>query len=114
MTADQQSQSPSTSEGMGRFERFLSVWVALAIIAGVLLGQFVPAVPETLSRYEVAQVSIPVAILIWAMIHPMMIGVDFASLRHVGDRPKGLAITLTVNWLIKPFSMAALALLFFQ
>lgn len=88
--------------------------MALAIAGGVLLGRLLPDGIGTLAALEVAHVNVPVAILIWAMIHPMMIGVDFASLRHVGDRPKGLAITLTVNWLIKPFSMAALALLFFQ
>ncbi|MGM0694575.1 MAG: ACR3 family arsenite efflux transporter [Pseudomonadota bacterium] len=112
MSADQESQSPSTSEGMGLFERFLSVWVALAIVAGVLLGQFVPAVPETLSRYEVAQVSIPVAILIWAMIFPMMAQIDFTAVLGVRRQPKGLVITTTVNWLIKPFTMFAIAWFF--
>ncbi|MBF8223295.1 ACR3 family arsenite efflux transporter [Halomonas sp. 328] len=106
------SHAPSTAEGMGRFERFLSVWVALAIVAGVLLGQFAPAVPETLSRFEVAQVSIPVAVLIWAMIFPMMAQIDFAAVLGVRRQPKGLVITTTVNWLIKPFSMFAIAWFF--
>ncbi|MGM0912897.1 MAG: ACR3 family arsenite efflux transporter [Pseudomonadota bacterium] len=112
MTAHQESQSPSTSKGMGLFERFLSVWVALAIVAGVLLGQFAPAVPETLSRFEYAQVSIPVAILIWAMIFPMMAQIDFSAVLGVRRQPKGLIITTTVNWLIKPFTMFAIAWFF--
>tara|TARA_R110001583_G_scaffold193022_1_gene360401 strand:+ start:5845 stop:6867 length:1023 start_codon:yes stop_codon:yes gene_type:complete len=97
---------------MGRFERYLSVWVAMAIVAGVLLGQFAPAVPETLSRFEVAQVSIPVAILIWAMIFPMMAQIDFTAVLGVRRQPKGLVITTTVNWLIKPFTMFAIAWFF--
>ncbi len=112
MTANQDTQAPSATEGMGRFERYLSVWVALAIVAGVLLGQFAPAVPETLSRFEVAQVSIPVAILIWAMIFPMMAQIDFAAVLGVRRQPKGLIITTTVNWLIKPFTMFAIAWFF--
>ncbi|RUO19255.1 arsenical-resistance protein [Aliidiomarina haloalkalitolerans] len=99
---------------MGIFERFLSIWVALAIVAGVLIGQFAPSVPETLSRFEYAQVSIPVAILIWAMIFPMMLQIDFASIKGVRRQPKGLVITTTVNWLIKPFTMFAVAWFFFM
>ncbi|MGE4535339.1 ACR3 family arsenite efflux transporter [Halomonas sp.] len=112
MTAHQASEAPSTTEVMGLFERFLSVWVALAIVAGVLLGQFAPAVPETLSRFEYAQVSIPVAILIWAMIFPMMAQIDFAAVLGVRRQPKGLVITTSVNWLIKPFTMFAIAWFF--
>ncbi|WP_416137312.1 ACR3 family arsenite efflux transporter [Halomonas sp. HK25] len=112
MTTQQDSQAPSVSEGMGLFERFLSLWVALAIVAGILLGQFAPAVPETLSRFEYAQVSIPVAILIWAMIFPMMLQIDFTSILGVRRQPKGLVITTTVNWLIKPFTMFAIAWFF--
>ncbi|WP_254277199.1 ACR3 family arsenite efflux transporter [Halomonas sp. 3H] len=112
MTVSQESQTPSTTEGMGRFERFLSVWVALAIVAGVLLGQFAPAVPETLSRFEYAQVSIPVAILIWAMIFPMMAQIDFSAVLGVRRQPRGLIITTSVNWLIKPFTMFAIAWFF--
>ena len=113
MTTPESPQSPSTSEGMGLFERFLTLWVALAIVAGVLIGQFAPAIPETLSRFEVAQVSIPVAVLIWAMIFPMMVQVDFTSVLGVRRQPKGLIITTTVNWLIKPFTMFAIAWFFF-
>ena len=112
MTTTQESQAPSVSEGMGLFERFLSLWVALAIVAGILLGQFAPAVPEALSRFEYAQVSIPVAILIWAMIFPMMLQIDFTSILGVRRQPKGLIITTSVNWLIKPFSMFAIAWFF--
>jgi len=99
---------------MGFFERYLTVWVALAILAGVALGQLAPAVPEALSRFEYAQVSIPVAILIWAMIFPMMAQVDFSAVRGVGKQPKGLVITTSVNWLIKPFSMFVIAWFFFM
>ncbi|MDZ7852412.1 MAG: ACR3 family arsenite efflux transporter [Halomonas sp.] len=112
MTTQQESQAPSVSEGMGLFERFLSLWVALAIVAGILLGQFAPAVPDALSRFEYAQVSIPVAILIWAMIFPMMVQIDFTSILGVRRQPKGLVITTTVNWLIKPFTMFAIAWFF--
>ncbi|TVO62295.1 arsenical-resistance protein, partial [Spiribacter vilamensis] len=83
---------------MGLFERYLSVWVALAIVTGIAVGQFAPVVPELLSRFEYAQVSIPVAILIWAMIFPMMVQVDFDSIAGVRRQPKGLIITTTVNW----------------
>ena len=99
---------------MGRFERGLSLWVALAIAGGVALGHLWPESFAVLAGMEIARINVPVAVLIWAMIYPMMISVDFASLRHIGDRPKGLAITLTVNWLIKPFSMAAIAIIFLQ
>ncbi|MBW6390181.1 ACR3 family arsenite efflux transporter [Billgrantia antri] len=112
MTAHQASEAPITTEGMGLFERYLSVWVALAIVVGVLLGQFAPAVPETLSRFEYAKVSIPVAVLIWAMIFPMMAQIDFSAVLGVRRQPKGLVITTTVNWLIKPFTMFAIAWFF--
>ncbi|MBB3229456.1 ACR3 family arsenite efflux pump ArsB [Halomonas stenophila] len=96
---------------MGLFERYLSLWVAMAILAGVLPGQFVPVVPETLSRFELAQVSIPVTLLIcWAMIFPMMAQIDFSAVLGVRRQPRGLVITTTVNWLIKPFTMFASAL----
>jgi arsenite transporter len=99
---------------MGIFERLLSLWVALAILAGVGLGLVAPSVFETVSRLEWAQVNFVVAALIWLMIYPMMLKVDPACLRDVGSRPKGLALTLVVNWLIKPFTMAALGVLFFK
>ncbi|AYF35558.1 arsenical-resistance protein [Vreelandella alkaliphila] len=109
-----QSNTSPTSADMGLFERYLSVWVAIAIVTGIALGQFAPAVPEVLSRFEYAQVSIPIAVLIWAMIFPMMAQIDFSAIAGVRRQPKGLTITTTVNWLIKPFTMFALAWLFFM
>ena len=104
--------APSVSEGLGLFGRYLSIWVALAIVAGVALGQWLPAVPEALARFEYANVSIPVAVLIWAMIFPMMLKIDLAAVLEVRRQPKGLVVTTTINWLIKPFSMFAIAYLF--
>ena len=100
--------------GIGFFEKWLSVWVASCIAAGIGLGHVAPAVFEVLASWEYASVNLVVAVLIWAMVYPMMVNVDFASLRHIGDRPKGLVVTLVVNWLIKPFTMAALGVLFFE
>jgi len=99
---------------MNLFERYLSVWVGLCILAGVLLGAWIPGSFEWIASLEYAQVNLVVAVFIWVMIYPMMVNVDFASLKDVGKKPKGLCITLVVNWLIKPFSMAALGILFFQ
>jgi ACR3 family arsenite transporter len=99
---------------LGLFERWLSLWVALAIAAGLALGSLVPGLFSALAAAEIARVNLVVAVLIWAMVFPMMVGVDFAALRHIGDRPKGLAVTLAVNWLVKPFTMAGLGLLFFN
>jgi ACR3 family arsenite transporter len=101
-------------KAMSAFERYLSLWVALSIGAGVFLGELFPGVFEALAAFEYANVNFAVALLIWAMVYPMMINVDFKSLRHVGARPKGLIITLVVNWLVKPFTMAALGVLFFR
>ncbi|KPA21789.1 Sodium Bile acid symporter family protein [Shimia sp. SK013] len=100
--------------GLGTFERLLSLWVAIAIGAGLLLGSVFPSVFEGLAGFEMASVNLPVAILIWAMVYPMMIGIDFGALSDVGRKPKGLVITVVVNWLIKPFTMAALGVLFFE
>lgn len=100
--------------GLGTFERWLSLWVALAIATGLMLGNLFPGVFAVLASLEVASVNLPVAVLIWAMVYPMMVSVDFGALRQVGDRPKGLVVTLIVNWLIKPFTMAALGVLFFE
>ena len=99
---------------MGLFERYLSLWVALCIAAGIGLGLAFPDLFALLARAEIAKVNLVVAVLIWVMIYPMMVQVDFASLRHIGERPKGLVITLAVNWLIKPFTMAGLGVLFFE
>mgnify|MGYP001206149573 FL=1 len=99
---------------MGIFERYLSVWVGLCIVAGVGLGVLAPELFAMAARAQIAQVNVIVAILIWVMIYPMMIQIDFGALRKAGDRPKGLALTLVINWLIKPFTMAALGWLFFR
>ena len=99
---------------MGLFERYLSLWVALCIASGVILGVAIPELFEAIAAIEYARVNLVVAVFIWVMIYPMMVNVDFASLKDVGKKPKGLCITLVVNWLIKPFSMAALAVLFFD
>lgn len=100
--------------GLGMFERLLSLWVALAIVAGLVLGSIFPIVFQLLAAIELASVNLPVAVLIWAMVYPMMVGVDFGAVRQIGARPKGIIITLVVNWLIKPFTMAALGVLFFE
>ena len=99
--------------GIGFFERYLTVWVTLCIIVGIAVGQLLPIVPETLGKWEYANVSIPIAVLIWLMIYPMMLKVDFQSVKNVGKRPKGILITCITNWLIKPFTMFGIAWLFF-
>tara|TARA_R110000822_G_scaffold59736_27_gene149104 strand:- start:18896 stop:19969 length:1074 start_codon:yes stop_codon:yes gene_type:complete len=99
---------------MGLFERYLSLWVALCIAVGVVLGNVIPGTFAFIAGLEFAHVNLVVAVLIWIMIYPMMVQVDFASIKDVGKRPKGLILTLVVNWLIKPFSMAALGWLFFK
>ncbi|MFY0663134.1 MAG: ACR3 family arsenite efflux transporter [Natronospirillum sp.] len=96
------------------FERYLSVWVALAIVFGLVLGQVAPALVGTLASLEYGSVNFVIAVLIWLMVYPMMVSVDFSSLARVHERPKGIIITLAVNWLIKPFTMAALGVLFFD
>jgi len=102
------------NDGIGFFERWLSLWVAASIIVGLLAGSQFPGVFEIIAGWEYAKVNFLVAVLIWAMVFPMMVNVDFASLKHIGDRPKGLILTVVVNWLVKPFTMAALGVLFFQ
>lgn len=99
---------------MGVFERYLSVWVAAAIAIGVALGVIFPPLFELIAKAEVAHVNIVVALFIWVMIYPMMVQVDFSTIKEVGKNPKGLMLTLIINWLIKPFSMAALGWLFFE
>jgi ACR3 family arsenite transporter len=97
---------------MSTFERYLTVWVALCIIAGVALGHFIPGVFSTIGTAEIASVNIPVAILIWLMIIPMLVKIDFAALGKVREHWRGIGVTLFINWAVKPFSMAALGLLF--
>lgn len=99
---------------MGFFERYLSVWVGLCIVAGVGLGYTMPGVFASIAALEYAHVNLVVAVLIWLMIYPMMVQIDFASIKNVGKKPKGLILTLVVNWLIKPFTMALLGWLFFK
>src|SRR5690348_17164342 len=102
---------------MNAFERYLSAWVALCMIACVVLGKTAPALTAALRRLEFgsgSHINVPIALLIWLMIYPMMLKIDFASVVRVGQRPKGLIVTLVVNWLIKPFSMAFFGWLFFR
>ncbi|WP_417216927.1 ACR3 family arsenite efflux transporter [Alcanivorax sp.] len=96
------------------FERYLSVWVALAIVAGVTLGVAMPGVFEAVAGFEYAHVNLAVAVFIWVMVYPMMIQIDFTAIKKVGQNPRGLLLTLVINWLIKPFTMAALGWLFFK
>ena len=95
------------------FQRYLTVWVIMCMVIGILIGKFLPQIPDFLNRFEYAKVSIPMAILIWLMIYPMMMKVDFQSIKNVGKNPKGLFVTWITNWLIKPFTMYAIASLFF-
>jgi ACR3 family arsenite transporter len=99
---------------MGMFERYLSVWVGLCIAVGVGSGVVMPGLFESIAAIEYASVNLLVAVFIWVMIYPMMVNVDFSSIKDVRQKPKGLCITLVVNWLIKPFTMAALGILFFE
>jgi len=98
---------------MSFFDKYLTLWVALCMVAGVLIGKFLPGIPAFLGKFEYANVSIPIAVLIWVMIWPMMMKVDFTSIKNVGKNPKGLYVTWVVNWLIKPFTMYAIAAFFF-
>ncbi|KUJ77335.1 ACR3 family arsenite efflux transporter [Ruegeria profundi] len=99
---------------MSIFERYLTVWIALAMIGGVLIGLAAPGLVQLVASAEVASVNLVVAVLIWAMVYPMMVGVDFGAVAGVARQPKGLIVTLVVNWLIKPFTMAFLAVVFFN
>lgn len=99
---------------MGLFERYLSVWVGISIVVGVILGSIIPEFFALVANLEYAHVNIVVAVLIWLMVYPIMIQIDFSSIKDVGKKPKGLALTLVINWLIKPFTMAALGWLFFK
>ena len=105
--------SGENNSGISSFQRYLTVWVFLCMVVGVLLGHFIPELPALLNKFEYARISIPMAVLIWIMIYPMMLKVDFQSIRNVGKNPKGLFVTWIVNWLIKPFTMYGIASLFF-
>ncbi|MDK2808374.1 MAG: arsenite transporter [Clostridiales bacterium] len=105
--------STRENQGIGFFEKYLSIWVVLCMVAGVLIGKFLPAIPQFLGKFEYANVSIPIAVLIWIMIYPMMLKVDFQSVKDVGKNPKGLFLTWVANWLVKPFTMFAIASFFF-
>lgn len=102
-----------TKEGIGFFEKYLTVWVIACMAIGILLGIYIPQIPTVLEKLQYANVSIPIAILIWIMIYPMMLKVDFESIKYVGRNPKGLILTWVINWLIKPFTMFAIASFFF-
>lgn len=111
------AQPVKTSGGLGTFERYLSVWVALCMVAGVVIGKILPAAVAGVRGIEFgkgSQINAPIAVLIWLMITPMMMKVDFSSVRNVGKRPAGLLVTLFINWVVKPFSMALLAWAFFR
>lgn len=95
------------------FQKYLTVWVILCMVIGVLIGKYLPIIPNFLNRFEYAKVSIPMALLIWLMIYPMMMKVDFQSIKDVGKNPKGLFVTWATNWLIKPFTMYGIASVFF-
>lgn len=99
-------------KGLGFFEKYLTIWVTLCIITGVLIGVYLPQIPQTLDKFTYAQVSIPVAILIWLMIYPMMLKIDFTSIKNATKQKKGLAVTCCTNWLIKPFTMYAISYFF--
>lgn len=99
--------------GISFFQRYLTAWVILCMVLGILTGKYLPGIPEFLNRFEYARVSIPMAVLIWLMIYPMMMKVDFQSIRNVGKNPRGLFVTWVINWLIKPFTMYGIASLFF-
>lgn len=100
------------SKAMNTFQRYLSVWVLLCMAIGVLIGHYVPIVPVTLGMFQISGISIPIAVLIWVMIYPMMMKVDFQSIKQIGKNPKGLLVTWVTNWLIKPFTMYGIAYLF--
>ena len=110
MTAENKKEG----KGLGFFERYLTVWVALCIIVGILIGQFIPIIPQTLNKFEYYNVSIPVAVLIWLMIYPMMLKIDFTSIVSATKKPKGLIVTCVTNWLIKPFTMYLIAAFFLK
>ena len=105
--------SEKKAEGIGFFQKYLTLWVAICMALGILIGKFSPQIPAFFGKFEYANVSIPIVILIWVMIYPMMMKVDFQSVKNVSKNPKGLFVTWIVNWLIKPFTMYGIASLFF-
>lgn len=102
----------NTREGISVFQRYLTVWVFLCMVAELVIGKFLPVIPKYLNELNIAGISVPIAVLIWVMIYPMMMKVDFQSIQQVGKNPKGLLITWIVNWLIKPFTMYGIAYVF--
>lgn len=112
--AQHEKSVQKSDDVLGFFGRYLTIWVGLCILLGVAIGQFLPIVPQTLSKFEYAQVSIPVAILIWLMIYPMMLKVDFSSIVAATKKPRGLVVTCATNWLIKPFTMYLIAAFFLK
>src|SRR5260370_42609179 len=112
MTSVTEISRRSAAPALGTFERYLTVWVALCIIAGIVLGRLLPAPFQALGRMTVAEVNIPVAVLIWLMIVPMLLKVDFGALHRVADQCRGIAVTVGINWLVKPFGIALLGWLF--
>ena len=108
MTSVTDTSRRRAAPALGTFERYLSLWVALCILAGIVLGRLLPAPFQMLGRMTVAEVNIPVAVLIWLMIVPMLIKVDFGALHRVTEQWRGIAVTVGINWLVKPFSMAIL------
>lgn len=108
------AETNNEKKGLGFFEKYLTIWVALCIVVGILIGQFIPIIPQTLNKFEYYNVSIPVAILIWLMIYPMMLKIDFSSIVNATKKPKGLVVTCVTNWLIKPFTMYLIAYFFLK
>lgn len=105
--------SEQKTQDLGFFEKYLTLWVLLCMAAGILVGKYLPGIPVFLGQFEYAQISLPIAVLIWLMIYPMMMKVDFTSIKNVGKNPKGLFVTWVTNWLIKPFTMYGIASFFF-
>ncbi|MDI2882342.1 ACR3 family arsenite efflux transporter [Clostridioides difficile] len=112
ISASVSANKKEQSGGLGFFEKYLTIWVALCIVVGVLIGVYLPKIPQTLDKFTYAQVSIPVAILIWLMIYPMMLKIDFTSIKNAAKQKKGLVVTCGTNWLIKPFTMYAISYFF--
>lgn len=108
------TENKEGGKGLGVFERYLTIWVALCIVVGILVGKFMPIIPNTLNKFEYYNVSIPTAILIWLMIYPMMLKIDFSSIVNATKKPKGLIVTCVTNWLIKPFTMYLIAAFFLK